>query len=109
MLNWRASSTVAEGPGITRRRSRSVSCECWGWGGLPAPAPRVASSLARSSAQRLAPRSPRPCSSRPARPAHLATWSWHGSLSCLQLATLSPELHLWRLSPIPPLGASSVS
>lgn len=49
--------------------------------------------------------SPRSCRSRPTPGlAHLPTWSWHSSLGCLQLVTLSPELPLWRLSLVPPLG-----
>lgn len=70
MPTWRASSTVAEVPGITKREEQKEACgvSAGGWGGLPAPAHLVASSLARSSALRLAPHSPRPCSSGPARP-----------------------------------------
>lgn len=70
VLTRRASSTVAEVPGITKREKQK---EVYSVSAMSGEAHLAASFLARSSALRLTPRSPRPCSSRPARPIHLAT------------------------------------
>lgn len=68
MLTWRASSTVAEGRDHKEEKQKEV-CSVRAGGGeafLHQPAERLPP---WPGAQlRLAPRSPRPCSSRPARP-----------------------------------------